>query len=134
MLILSLLTQQQFARECDINYIVKQNEATGFISHVNRGVPQWGDFGDSVDYKSALDYISDAKDAFMSLDASLRARFDNDPGKLLDFVSNPDNADEMVKLGLANPKSSEPVSVPNSTPAPTKQKNPVKIQPEPAED
>ena len=47
-------TNQQFLQECDINYIVKQNQATGMLSHVNPIQPQWGDFGDSTDYQSEL--------------------------------------------------------------------------------
>ena len=82
-------TQQQFLQECDINYIVKQNQATGLISHVNPITPKWGDFGDSTDYQSALNYLKEANEAFMSYPADLRARFNNDPGQLLDFVTDP---------------------------------------------
>lgn len=96
------MTNQQFVRECDINFIVKQNAETGFISHVNHLTPQWGDFGNSTDYQSALNYLQEANDSFMALPAEVRARFQNDPAQLLDFVTNIDNMDEAVKLGLAS--------------------------------
>lgn len=95
------MTQQQFLRECDINVIVEQNAKTGFISHVNPVPASWGDFGDSTDFHSAQNYLIEANQAFMSLDAHVRARFANDPAQLLDFLSRPENGDEAVKLGLA---------------------------------
>ena len=98
---LESLTQQQFQRECDINFIVKQNQDTGLISHVNHRMPQFGDFGDATDFQSALNYLQEANDAFMSLDAHVRARFQNDPAQLLDFLTNPENIEEAIKLGLA---------------------------------
>lgn len=118
------MTQQQFLRECDINVIVAQNEKTGFISHVNPIHPSWGDFGDSTDFHSAQNYLLEANASFMSLDAHVRRRFNNDPSQLLDFLQKPENAEEAVKLGLAtivsetetpspSPKASKPSEMPS---------------------
>jgi len=38
----------------------------------------------------------------MRLPADLRARFDNDPAQLIQFLENSDNKDEAIKLGLVN--------------------------------
>jgi len=95
-------TQQQFQQECDINYIVKQNMETGFISHTNKRAPIWGaDLGEATDLKSAMDFVRETNELFNSYDADLRARFQNDPQKFLDFFNDPDNAEEAIKLGLA---------------------------------
>jgi hypothetical protein len=47
-----------------------------------------------------LNKVCEAKSAFEDLDSSVRSRFDNDPSKLIDFVTNPDNALEAHDLGL----------------------------------
>lgn len=116
-------TQQQFLKECDINYIVSQNEKTGLLTHVNRGNPQFADLGDATDYKASLDYLNEAQAAFMDLPAQVRARFENNPGQLLDFVSNSDNYEEALSLGLVNKR-------PEPTPTPEKQPKKAAKQPE----
>lgn len=95
------LTQQQFKKECDVNFIVESAQKTGFIAHTASGTPSWGDFGDATDFHSAKNYLIEAENAFMSLDAKIRARFDNDPSKLLDFLTDTSNIEEAIELGLA---------------------------------
>jgi hypothetical protein len=48
----------------------------------------------------------------MALPADIRFRFLNDPGRFVDFCSDPANRDEMSKMGLLRP--SERVSAENS--------------------
>lgn len=105
------LTQQQFAKECDINVIVKQNAETGLISHVNSRPAQFADLGDGMDYQAHQNYLIEADAAFMGLPAEVRARFDNNPAKLLDFLQDDKNVDEARELGLLNP-------LPETPPAP----------------
>lgn len=95
------MTLQSSLAECDINTIVAQNERTGLLTHVNRAIPHFGDFGTSVDFHTAQNYLTEANNAFMGLPAELRAKFENNPGKLLDYVSDPANIEEAVQLGLA---------------------------------
>lgn len=117
-------TQQQFAEESDINTIVRRFGLTGELPSQVR-VPMEGDFVDVVDYQSALNAVIAADDAFMELPAAVRARFDNDPQKLMEFVADSKNLDEARKLGIANaaPVLPEPLAVrvvPEPTPAPAK--------------
>jgi len=115
----SSMTQQSFKDECDINVIVRRNEATGLLTHVNRNDPIWGaDLGDAMDYKSSLDYINEANARFMALPAHVRARFQNDPARLLDFINDDKNYDEAKALGLVNGSQNlpEPEPVPNPAP------------------
>ena len=95
------LAQQHFLKECDIREIIKRNDRTGIVEHVNRGVAQYADVSDVADYKAALNIISTSMESFMGLPSDVRKMFDNDPGEFFEFATNPDNADEMVKLGLA---------------------------------
>ena len=94
------LAQQSFKEESDINYILERFNVTGELP-VRSAEPRYGDFLDSpVDYKSALDVVMNAQSSFNALPARVRARFDNDPMKFVDFVSDDKNRDEAYELGL----------------------------------
>jgi len=101
-------TQQHFKDETDINNILRQFNITGQLP--NKAItPQYGDFTGIRDYHSALNAVIAAEDEFMTLPATLRARFDNDPAALIQFLDNPENKTEAIKLGLLNPEASAPV-------------------------
>lgn len=91
--------QQHFAEEVDINTIVKRFGLTGELPESFRA-PVSGDFTDVVDYKTAMDAVRAADSAFMELPGELRAHFDNDPQKLVAFVSDAKNRDKAIELGL----------------------------------
>lgn len=99
------LAQQHSAEECDINYIVERFGVTGQLPENNRPMPTYGDFTGVSDYRQALDAVTQAQDAFMSLPANVRERFDNDPALFVDFCSSTDPADrsEAIELGLIPP-------------------------------
>jgi hypothetical protein len=40
----------------------------------------------------------------MALPADLRARFSNNPEELINFLDNPENKDEAIRLGLLDQK------------------------------
>lgn len=95
-----VLTQQSSKDECDINLIVAAAKRGADISHLSRAVPMYGDFTGLPSYRDALNMVNKARDMFMGLDAFVRERFGNDPGRLLDFLADDKNRDEAVKLGL----------------------------------
>lgn len=94
-----ILVKQCFAEECDINNIVNRFQRNGCfpLSDV-RGV--YGDFSEIGTYQDALIKIQEADEMFDSLPAQVRAKFDNDTAKFLEFVDDPTNIPEMLKLGL----------------------------------
>lgn len=95
------LTQQSGKDECDINLIVERAKRGADLSQFTHNrVPMYGDFTNLPDYKQALLMVNKARDMFMSLDAFVRERFGNDPGRLLDFLSDDKNREEAIKLGL----------------------------------
>ena len=49
--------------------------------------------------------IADASSAFASLPATVRARFENDPAKFVDFASDPANLPELRELGMLSPEA-----------------------------
>ena len=102
------LAQQQFKDDVDINVMLERFKVTGVMPQ-NVILPTYGDFRGVTDYRSAVDAIRKADNAFMDLPANLRAKFDNDPQKLLVFLSDEKNRDEAAKLGLVNPALQVPV-------------------------
>jgi Chlamydia-phage Chp2 scaffold (Chlamy_scaf) len=109
-------TIQSQAQEADINYIVKQFGITGKMPE-NIRLPTYGDFDYVGDYRTAIEAVRSAESEFMRIPADIRARFENDPQKLMDFCDDPGNLPELRKLGLAPPAPPEPPAEPEPTPA-----------------
>lgn len=111
-------TKQSFRDECDINNVMKKFERTGILPEMIKQNPQYGDFSDVESFQEAQNIVIHANEQFMALDAHIRKRFDNNPAKFLEFVSYPENLDEMVKLGIATKKEKKeatPPDVPSET-------------------
>lgn len=105
------VTDGSQAAELDVNQIVRRAQKSGILPGANEE-RVYADVSSSQDYHSAMNLILSANAQFMALDAEVRARFDNDPAKFIDFMNNPNNAEEMVALGLA-----ERVDAPTPQPA-----------------
>ena len=97
------LAQQHHKDECDINNILRQFNITGLLPEAALS-PRYGDFTGIGDYHTALNQVIAAEDEFMSLPATLRARFGNDPAQLIEFLDNPENYNEAISLGLVEKK------------------------------
>lgn len=93
------VTQQSFRDEVDINEIVRRFGLTGSLPE-NFRPPMVGDFTNVVDFQSALNAVIAAREAFEQMPGELRARFANDPQRLIDFLGDEKNRDEALKLGL----------------------------------
>jgi len=110
-------TKQAFKDECDINNILDRYQKTGIMTHVAGRPPGFGDFTGVDDYQSALNKVIEAQASFETLPSKVRARFRNDPGEFLAFVSDPRNTDELVAMGLATKKDVQPPVTPQEPPA-----------------
>jgi phage internal scaffolding protein len=95
------LTQQHFKDETDINNILRQFNITGLLPESPLS-PRYGDFTGISDYQSALNAVIAAESEFDALPAQIRARFDNNPEELINFLQNAENKDEAIALGLIN--------------------------------
>lgn len=96
------MAQQQFLEESDINTIVDRYGLNGELPE-NPRMPAYGDFTGVGDFQTAMNAVVAAQRDFMTLPAKVRSRFDNDPQKLLEFVSDDANLDEARVLGLLKP-------------------------------
>lgn len=112
-------TKQSFKMECDINHIMAKYQKTGAITHFTKHSPQYG-IATGMQFQDAMNLVCEAQEMFNDLPSSIRSRFGNDPAAFLDFVQDEGNADEMVKLGLAE-KTAEVAAISNGTPIAVKE-------------
>lgn len=115
------LTEQSFAYETDINNIVKKGVQSSLPANTN--TPIFNSTFSPNQYNDALNLIADANSQFESLPSHIRKRFENNPEKLLAFVSDDKNREEAIKLGF--------VEAPKETIQPVI-KNPTEVTTEPA--
>ncbi|AXH75917.1 MAG: internal scaffolding protein [Microviridae sp.] len=109
------LTVQSMAEDADINVLMYRYGLTGKMPE-NPRVPVYADFTGISDYRSALDAVMSASAGFMELPAVVRAKFENDPQLLMEFLDSERNRDEAVKLGLV--KAPPPAAPPPEPKAP----------------
>jgi len=105
------MTKQSFKDECNINKIMAKFQRTGVLNHYAKHQHQYGDIP-AIQYADALNIIADANSMFEELPSTVRAQFENDPAKFLEFAENPDNLDKMRDLGLAIPASPDAPEAP----------------------
>lgn len=92
-------TKQSHKAECDINNILAKFARTGVLEFVNERQGQYGDVT-GIDFQNAQNLVAEATETFAQLPSKVRNEFDNDPAAYLDFVSDPNNTDRMIELGL----------------------------------
>ena len=109
------LAQQHHKDECDINYILQKFNVTGLLPSAPLS-PRYGDFTGIGDYHTALNRVIAAQGEFDALPAQIRARFDNDPSKLIEFLENEKNRPEAEELGLVEKAAAEVVEAAKNTP------------------
>lgn len=102
------MTQQQFEKETNVNNIMAKYKKTGLLTHYKHHQGNFGDFSTIEDYQTSLNKIMQAQDSFESLPSEVRSKFFNDPGKLIDFLSKPENDEEAIALGLKIKVEGEP--------------------------
>lgn len=93
-------TKQAFRDESDINNIMAIWARTGEAPHARNAPGVYRDFTTGPDYQESMFAVKAADEAFMSLSAAIRNRFNNDPAQLIEFVAKEANLPEAEKLGL----------------------------------
>lgn len=106
------MTEQAHKDDCDIQKILKKYAQTGVITHNNAVQGTYQDFPSGMDFQSAQNIIAEGKSLFETVPARIRADFDNDPAKFLEFTQNPDNRDAMDAYGFLTERKSEPTLTP----------------------
>ena len=101
------MTDPQYKKDCDMNEILKRYKVTGQLP-TKPVPPSFGDFTNVDSYDKVFSMVEAAKDQFAALPSEIRDRFGNDPKAYCNFVMDPANVDECVKLGLREVHKSEP--------------------------
>lgn len=100
---------QSAEEESNINTIVRRFGISGELPG-GYAMPQSGDFTNIPDFHTAMNLVRKAQEEFVKVPAEVRARFNNDPGRFMDFFDDPANYDEALKLGLVNVRPPVPPS------------------------
>ena len=104
------LTSQADIADADINEILRRSKISG---HIDPALfRNFGSYVDATNRESLLGlYIinAEAQQRFEALPAATRFRFGNDYKKLVEFLEDPANDDEAIKMGFKERKQT-PVS------------------------
>lgn len=97
------MTDQSFKDDCDVNLILKRFMKTG--QQLPPVTGRYADVSEVPNLDVALTQLNQAQSLFDNLSSDIRKRFGNSPVELVNFLKNPENYDEGVKLGLLNPRT-----------------------------
>lgn len=102
--------QQDQKNVVDVNNIISRYIKTGKILATTK-TPDFGDFTGIGDFHQAQNQIINAQNRFLALPPNIRKMFGNNVGNLVDFISDPQNTQQAIELGLL-PKPPAPVVPP----------------------
>lgn len=94
------MADQSFKEECDVNVILSRYMKTGQLIHVNTRTGVYADVSEIPDLMGAMTQVQHAQQAFDDLPAEIRKRFNNSPVEMINFLQDPRNDEEAIKLGL----------------------------------
>lgn len=99
-------TQQEYKDDCDIALQMHKAQKTRQL-RVKTNEPKFGDFTGIESFQEAQNLVIQTRDIFGKLPAEIQKMFGHSPQALIEWLDNPDNNDEAVKLGL-KPKVLKP--------------------------
>jgi hypothetical protein len=93
------LTLQSQSKSATIQNIVKRCAKTGYLPYSSK-TPKFIDISGIGDLQTIYNRQIEINNYFNNLDADVRSKFDNNFVKMVEFMQDPNNADECIKLGL----------------------------------
>jgi len=95
-------TEQTHKDDCDINIIVKRYKSTGILGNPNNQTrqPMYGDFTNVEEYQTIQNKLVQAQADFDTLSSDIRAKFNNNPAELVEYLSDASNLHEAQELGI----------------------------------
>lgn len=97
-------TEQAHASEANINQIMARARRGELLDFANKHQPQYGEC-DPLTFLDAQIIIAHGNSMFEDLPATLRSRFHYDHAEFLEFIQDPENEAEAIKLKLIKPKT-----------------------------
>lgn len=104
------MTEQKHKDDTDINVLLSRFDRRHALEFRSDNVGHFG-FADAVTFQDAMYIVAKGNSMFEEMPSHLRQKFENNPAKFLSFVQNPENAEKMVKLGLARTPEDIPSKV-----------------------
>lgn len=101
------LTSQEHAEDADINVLMSRYIKTGVLPQFADRQPFYTDATELPSFMEMQNALISAEEAFMSLPAKVRDRFNNDPAKFVEFATDKENEQELKKMGLLSPEAVE---------------------------
>lgn len=121
------MTDPQYGKECDVNYIIERAKKTGQIAHIAQLQGKFADVSKIDSLHDSLIQVQHAQEIFKKLPLNIQRRFDYNMKDLLMFLDNPSNRKEAEELGLIpvvkkpyNPNNPEKTKIEIKEPTQTK--------------
>lgn len=93
------LTEQHHKDDVDIKKIIQRYDRTGVLTNITQMEARFGDV-DGADYREMMNVIVGVDQKFDALPSEIRNRFQNDPAQLLEFMEDPNNREEAIRMGF----------------------------------
>lgn len=106
---------QSFKKECDVNEIIRKFTKTGQVTHLRGTQGVYADVSQVPDLHTAMITVTQAQQAFDALPSDIRKRFANSPTEMIEFLKDPKNEREAIKLGLLELKPRTGSNLPAGT-------------------
>lgn len=90
------LTKQKFKNDTDIKTMLKRARK-GIQPNFAHGKPTYGGYAGKIEYQDALTKVNRAQEDFNALPSETRNYFHNNPGELIDYLSNLNSKDKVEK-------------------------------------
>lgn len=97
------LARQEFLDECDVNKIMARFDKTGTLPVYADKAPFYVDAVDLPSFQDMQNVLISANEAFMSLPATVRSKFDNDPIRFADYANDPANVEDLKEWNMLSP-------------------------------
>lgn len=101
------MTRGDMADDCDINKLMERYGWDN-LTHINKANPIYLDWTELPDLQGSMEVYNQVRESFMSLPASVRKDFENEPEKFLAFAQDEKNVDKMREYGMLPPVKAEP--------------------------
>lgn len=102
-----ILTDQSFAKGCDINLIMANYAKTGMLPSFNKVEARYIDNTQTPDLITAFNIANKAQEDFLSLPPEVRKAMGNNPAELENFISDENNQPLLIKHGVLIEKKIE---------------------------
>lgn len=93
-------TQQQFKDDTNVGNIVRKFQNYGQLPIGHEKTPLYLDHTQFGDFTEMLNQVTQVQQSFDNYSSKMRARFENSPQKLLEYLADPENHKEAIELGI----------------------------------